>query len=433
MMSGIESTLDVYLGKHKVAELSLFNDELHWTYTTYWQRSGYALSPHLPLQEDIPPINVQRFLRNYLPEGNGFEILLSAYHLSKNNTFGLMQVLGLDINGGLMILPSQQLPPDSMLFREIAEHEMIQRLESYNRTELVIWDGKPRLSVAGVQDKINVVVTEDGRIGLGDGSLCSTHIMKFEMPQTTDLMLNEYISMRLAKYCGLNVADVQLIHYGKYSVLLIKRFDREYLSIDNVKRRHLIDGCQALNLPPEYKYERNFGSSRDVAQIREGASLNKLFDFTNQCVNPALSKLQLLNWCLFNILICNFDAHGKNISFYVDSKGLSLAPFYDLVNIELYPEYEHELAMAIGDEFDINSINAYQLADFAETCQLSRSLVTNKFNNILQRLNKALAHEMSHNEYNESQLQFLTRYSQKVAKRCEYFQTQLPLISSIAL
>jgi len=33
------------------------------------------MSPHLPLQEKIPAVNVQRFLRNMLPEGNGLEEL----------------------------------------------------------------------------------------------------------------------------------------------------------------------------------------------------------------------------------------------------------------------------------------------------------------------------------------------------------------------
>lgn len=50
------------------------------------------------------------------------------------------------------------------------------------------------------------------------------------------------------------------------------------------------DGCQTLNLPPDYKYERNFGSSRDVAHIREGLSFQKLFSFADQCENPIATK-----------------------------------------------------------------------------------------------------------------------------------------------
>lgn len=47
--------------------------------------------------------------------------------------------------------------------------------------------------------------------------------------------------------------------------------------------------------------------------IREGASLPMLFQFAERCYNPAKTKLQLLDWVLFNCLIFNFDAHAKNI------------------------------------------------------------------------------------------------------------------------
>lgn len=77
----------------------------------------------------------------------------------------------------------------------------------------------------------------------------------------------------------------------------------------------MIDGCLALNVSPDYKYERNFRSQRDGAHIRDGV--------------------------LFNALIFNYDAHGKNISFFLGSRGLTLAPFYDLANIKMYPEFEH--------------------------------------------------------------------------------------------
>lgn len=84
-MTGSEHSLDVYLGKSKIATLTLINDQLYWHYDPIWQQSGYAVSPHLPLHGDIPTLNVQRFLRNLLPEGNGLEELVSNFHISKYN------------------------------------------------------------------------------------------------------------------------------------------------------------------------------------------------------------------------------------------------------------------------------------------------------------------------------------------------------------
>jgi serine/threonine-protein kinase HipA len=238
--------------------------------------------------------------------------------------------------------------------------------------------------------------------------------------------------MQLARRCGLSVAHVKLMRYGTHPALLVERFDRSFISVSEVKRRHIIDGCQALNLPPDYKYERNFGSGRDVAHIRDGVSLIKLFGFAYQCDYPALVKKQMLDWVLFNLLIFNGDAHGKNISFFVGAKGLSLAPFYDLVNINMYPEFEHELAMGIGDEFDEQCINAYQLADFSDSCQLPRLLVANRLKFLVKKLSLAL-NEVLDKGVNDEERAYLNQYQSMINKRCEHLLHEAGEIVSIKL
>lgn len=56
-------------------------------------------------------------------------------------------------------------------------------------------------------------------------------------------------------------------------------FDRRILPDNSgVLRRHVIDGCQATNLPPSYKYEREFGDEGDGIYIRDGVPFPKLFN-----------------------------------------------------------------------------------------------------------------------------------------------------------
>lgn len=423
-MIGSERSLDVILGKNKIAKFLLRNDQLVWRYNEKWQLSGYPVSPHLPLQGDIPSLNVQRFLSNLLPEGKAFDELIACFHLSKTNTFGLVQALGLDVTGSLIFLPSAQALPKEKKFRKISLEELEHRLDDREDFSLIIWDGKPRLSVAGVQDKINVILDEKGELGFGEGGLCSTHILKFERQKLAHIAFNEYITMQLARACGLAVANVQLMYFGCHSALLVERFDRRFISMSEVNRRHIIDGCQALNLPPEYKYERNFGNGRDVAHIREGASYARLFGFANQCVNPVLTKQQILDWALFNTLVFNYDAHGKNISFFVSAKGLSLAPFYDLVNIKMYPDFEQEMAMAMGDSFDANIINAYQLADFADSCSLPRLLVSRRLKTIIVKLESALEKLNDTVDTTEEESAYLNKYQQMIRHRCEHLLEQ---------
>ncbi len=435
-MTGNKNTLDLYLGANNlIGKLTLsHDDELLWRYDESWQKRGFAISPHLPIDNHIPSVNVQRFLRNLLPEGNGLDELIAHFHhLSRNNTFGLMLALGMDAPGALVMLASGKVYPKKGQFLALSDSDLEKRLNSREENGLIVWHGKPRLSVAGVQDKINVVINEKGQLGFGEGSLCSTHILKFEKQKLAHLVLNEYLSLQLAKQCGLNVTDAKLMRFGKNPALLVKRFDRQYVSINEVKRRPVIDGCQALNLSPDYKYERNFGSSRDVAHIRDGVSFQKIFSFANHCKNPALTTQQILDWALFNLMIFNFDAHGKNITFFVSQQGLYLAPFYDLVNVKMYPYFDQEMAMALGDEFESDTVHAYQLADFADTCSIPRAIVAKRLKLIANRLMLGLDNEIKLISCNAEELDYLQNYQAMVMERCKYLLSQADEIQSIEL
>jgi serine/threonine-protein kinase HipA len=433
-MTGNESELNIYLGGDIIAHLSLQNDQLFLQYSQPWQKAGFAISPHLPLSGEISTTNVQRYLRNLFPEGEILESLLTNLHLSRANTFGITRALGADTSGSLLFLPSGQPLPTISSLRIITPEEIEKRLDKRDEYSLIIWDGRPRLSMAGVQDKINVTINADGQMGFGEGKLISTHLLKFEKQKLLHLVINEYVTMQLASQCGIQVANVELKRFGKYPVLLVERFDRKIIAPNEVMRRHVIDGCQALNLPPEYKYERNFGSGSDVAHIRDGASLVKLFEFANQCTNPAETKSKMLDWVLFNLLINNYDAHGKNISFFVGKNGMSLTPFYDLVNIRMYPQFDNELAMALGDDFDSDTIKAYQLADFADSCQLSRPYLVRQLNNMASTLLAVLTKKnIFEVACNDQEKRYLKKYQGMITKRCESFLEQSGEIVSINL
>jgi serine/threonine-protein kinase HipA len=63
-----------------------------------------------------------------------------------------------------------------------------------------------------------------------------------------------------------------------------------------------------------------------------------------------VDKNRLIQWVVFNVLIGNNDAHGKNISFLLSHDGVRLAPFYDLLSTAVYPGLSQNLAMRIGGE-----------------------------------------------------------------------------------
>jgi serine/threonine-protein kinase HipA len=174
-------------------------------------------------------------------------------------------------------------------------------------------------------------------------------------------------------------------------VLVIERFDRkphaEVGAMGRVERLHCIDGCQALGLPVEYKYEQPHGNQKEVRDIRDGSSLTRFFSLLGTkdlLISPATARLQFPRWVIFQVLIANTDAHAKNVSFYSDHQGLMLAPTYDLASTLAFgaANLDHTLAMAIGDNFNIDAIEAYDWAQMAHENRLQPRLVQRE----LQRL-----------------------------------------------
>jgi len=204
-------------------------------------------------------------------------------------------------------------------------------------------------------------------------------------------------------------------------VLLVKRFDRR-LTADGVERLHLIDGCQMLDLPPTYKYERPFGKSGEAWKIKTGASLKQLFASCHQCRIPALATRNLLHWTLFQLLIENNDAHGKNISFFVGKNGIDIAPAYDLLNTDFYGDrYDRDLAMAIGEAFRVDEITAYQLADMCDECSLPQRQVAASLKTLCtSMLNSAAALQLD-SVLKDEELVFANELLERIRKNSRRF------------
>ena len=410
-------SLNVYLNTQHIATITINGKEdlYTFTYREDWVQHGYEISPHLPFNGTILSGSIKRFLDNLLPEGKGLDDLTSFFHISKNNIFGLIQAIGHETSGALHFGHHRDDYINN--FRPITEKELTQRIDEIENRSIIIWDKKPRLSLAGVQEKLPILL-QDGVLGLADGNLSSTHILKFQTKKNTHIVINEYFCMSLAHKVALNVASVSLHKYGNHPVLMVKRFDRVVHDVDTIERLHIIDGCQMLNLPSSYKYERNFGSGRDVSEVREGASFAKLFAVTKHCEIPATAKLQLLDWAIYTLIIGNADAHGKNISFYIRSSGISVAPYYDMLSILMHDGVDHELAMAYGDEFDANKILGYPLREFSEQTGLNPKLVSSRIKILCAKVLDSLdTKTIDITLLDENEQQFIEKLKQLITSR----------------
>lgn len=387
----MSTILDIWFNQECVGQLQHdpSNNQFAFAYTLGWQRSrnSFALSPKIPLipnaataSAESHSAQVRQFFENLLPEGDALDDVAQINRISKSNLVGLMLALGKETTGALQITHHSDEPGPTdpkTIFREITREELSQRISDRLQIPFSQWDGRVRLSIAGYQDKI-AVYKKDNQWFLVEGAqFASTYIVK-PVPRSASLAslpANEFFCMKLASLVGLDVAEVELI-YVPQPILFVKRFDREDCT-DHVKRLHIIDGCQALGLSVAMKYERPYGDSRDVKDIRDGASYRKLFNLIKQCARPAKDRLSLLRWALFQVLIGNYDAHGKNISFYMNQNGLNLAPAYDLVCLPALDDQvlSTSYGMAIGDAFTELEITQENWGAFADDCEVHLRLV----------------------------------------------------------
>ncbi|MCA8239308.1 HipA domain-containing protein [Burkholderia sp. AU32262] len=366
-------------------------DDYGFSYDPAWlaRADAFALSPCIPLDGGKPPAGaIQRFVGNLLPEGRALDVAASMYQISKDNVFGLIRMLGKEPVGALSFIPDDDeagraSDPLEPVRRPISAEELADRIHKRDAIPFPVWDDRVRLSIAGHQDKLQVLV-EGEQLALVDGALSSSHILKPESRSANApfMVANEHFCMTLAARMGLPVAHVEIRRIPE-PILLIERFDRLVTTDPDdpqrasaVQRLHVIDGCQALDLPATLKYERNLGNNADVRNIREGVSFEKLFSLTSSLETPVAARTVMLRWALLQLLIGNSDAHGKNISFFVSSSGLEPAPFYDLVCVNVYGDaYVQDMAMAYGDVFRTEELTAFALADFAHRVQIRPALV----------------------------------------------------------
>ena len=386
--------LHVWAEEAQVATIEHEGRDDRWklTYAEPWvtDAQSYPLSPALPLARppaDYASASIKRFIEHLLPEGRALDVAVAYNGLTKTNIFGLIWALGGETAGALRFTGTAVAvqPAGEPSLREIPQQELDHRISEREHVPLTIWDGKVRMSMAGLQDKLLVYLdrplTDGGGIFLVDGQrLASTHILKPDTgnPQTPHLAVNEHFCMSLARRMGLPAAEVRLLRTPR-PVLVVRRLDRAVEEVGGqpwVHRRHIIDACQACDLPLAYKYERNLGSAPAVRHIRDGMSFERLFGCADLTANKAAARLDMLRWALFQFLIGNSDAHGKNFSFFVHPGGLlKPTPWYDLVSVRPYDSFDSELAMAYGDVFSHAEVSPFALADFAARCGIDRKLM----------------------------------------------------------
>jgi len=389
--------LDVLIDQDHVGQL--FENIGIWSfeYDSRWLTNGFPLAPGLPLQVariiDSGTLRpVQWFFDNLLPEEMARTRLIASLEKGDWDAWRLLERFGSESAGALTLLPQGE-PLIARGVTPLTDEQLQARILAMPYLPLGAAAPK-KMSLAGAQEKLPVLMDGHGQLFEPVGSQISTHILKPDAlsefyPASA---VNEWFCARVAQEMGLNVPPVSL-RYVPACVYLIQRFDRVQTGAGLV-RRHTLDAAQLLSLSAGAKYTMS------------GAQA--LVDVVALCRAKAPTRIALFRWAVFNVLIGNGDAHLKNLSLYAGREGYALAPHYDLLSTAAWarPELvvqgptwpDIELSFSMGEATTFRALRREHLYAFADALKLPRMTADRELNRMLGGIAKAADQVMAEYE-----------------------------------
>ena len=167
---------------------------MEFAYAAEWVADEMPpLAQSVPLDGRFDAAAAAAFFGGLLPEGEPRRQLARLLGVSESNDYSMLAMIAGDTAGAITLLPQGERPEpisgDVEWLDEAGLAALLTELPS--RPMHVDADGEYRLSLAGAQDKLPVVVDDSGRIGLTRGQTPSTHIIKTPIERLDHTVVNE--------------------------------------------------------------------------------------------------------------------------------------------------------------------------------------------------------------------------------------------------
>ena len=320
-------TLDAWLYGRHVATISpgpAGRVQLHWTDTpgSRWGYGARVLSHLLPVERTPPlPARVNVWLGGLLPEGRTLVHLAHEAGVDPDDTLAFLAHYGRDTAGALVLVPEGSPAPErGGTLTPVSDTQVgdLLRRAAANAVTKESLDSLP-----GLEPKITLARTADGRWATRSGGAPSTHILKVSRPagDTFDLIDTEAACLDLARRVGLTTIDAHVTAFDGARCIVISRYDRVQQPDGRIDRLHQEDAAQALGLAtkdPNRKFQR-------------GRRLPSLAATAHVLLEDGTEPDDLLRLTTLNVAVGNTDAHAKNISLLRHENGtVELAPAYDI-------------------------------------------------------------------------------------------------------
>jgi len=200
---------------------------MEFAYAADWV-ADETLSQSLPLDGRFDAAAADAFFGGLLPEGEPRRQLGRLLGVGESNDYSMLAMIAGDTAGAITLLPEGERPEpvggDVEWLDDAGLAELLTELPS--RPMHVDADGEYRLSLAGAQDKLPVVVDDHGRIGLTRGQTPSTHIIKTSIERLDHTVVNEVLCPMVGRQLGVEVVDASAERVAGHEFLLVRCYDR---------------------------------------------------------------------------------------------------------------------------------------------------------------------------------------------------------------
>ncbi|MBE5918527.1 MAG: type II toxin-antitoxin system HipA family toxin [Pseudobutyrivibrio ruminis] len=354
-------------------------------------KDAAAISISLPLQQEAySPAKTKNFFESLLPEGFSRKAVANWMKADENDYISILAELGRECLGAIKIVEGQD---DEVSGYELLSAQRVKALAAEGATKSTEILLETHLSLTGASGKVGLYYNAaDKTWYLPKGDAPSTHIVKQSHVRHKQIVLNEQLCIQTAKRIGITVPESFIVSQGSQAdediLYATARYDRSLSNnkeLDGLKcpyRLHQEDFAQALGIFAADKYEKT-----------PSGYMARMFELLrNNSSNPIEDQIALLRIIIFNYLIGNTDCHVKNFSllYSEDLKSKRLAPAYDLVATRVY-RTTSDMPFYIGDELNISKINRSKFEMAASEIGLSSNLVLNNFDDVTNKLEKAMA------------------------------------------
>ena len=340
-----------------------------------------GISELLPLDTQIYSSDeIDPFFSGLMPEGEVINNLSVFYQVPRSNYLAMLEQMGCESIGALTFISSDVNSNDYKPFYKPVDSNILSDLATDPIRAATAAATSTRLSLAGAQSKVAWCLfpevsehssLSDKTLSLNDwkipcGTAASSHIIKISRRGEEQIALNELACSILAKGCGIETAKVAALPEIP-GAIAVERYDRIWVQREGqptLMRLHQEDFCQALGLPPYFKYQPPNTDANYPCMMAD------LVRTTSE--NPQDDLQELVKRILFCFAIGNSDAHLKNFSLLYNQNWTArkLSPFYDVTCIPL-TGYSTAMPFDVGEHRKLDEIDAKDITILTSDMDIS--------------------------------------------------------------